>query len=263
MNIPQVETTFQKVITSDGVALHIEVGGRGTPCLYVHGGPGSGSYWARKFAGDIFERHFQMIYLDQRSCCRSTSPQDGNYTLERMVADFETARQALGIERWLTMGHSFAGLLMMGYIQRFPQVIQGMLFINAALNMNETFHLASLNLSRWAKHNSPLDGGVAAFTGYQPLLSNARFDLIVLIVLGMAMCTSGGIGRVAALNAWRHPLAIVGYILGAAILLVAGAVFLSVKLPFIANEQQALLLVAGLIGAKVINSVIHSLLTRG
>jgi proline iminopeptidase len=141
MNNPQAETTSQKVITSDGVALHVEVGGRGTPCLYVHGGPGSGSYWARKFAGDIFERHFQMIYLDQRGCCRSTSPRDGNYTLERMVADFEAVRQALGIEHWLTMGHSFAGLLQMGYIQRFPQVIQGMLLINAALNLNETFRL--------------------------------------------------------------------------------------------------------------------------
>jgi hypothetical protein len=105
---------------------------------------------------------------------------------------------------------------------------------------------------------------IAAFSGRKiPLLSIVRFDLIVLIVLGMAMCTSGGIGRVAALNAWGHPLAIVGYVLGAAILLVTGAVFLNVKLPFIANEQQALLLVAGLIGAKVINSVIHSLLTPG
>ncbi len=105
---------------------------------------------------------------------------------------------------------------------------------------------------------------IAAFSGKKvPLLSNLRFDLIVLIVLGMAMCTSGGIGRVAALNAWGHPLAIVGYVLGAAILLAAGAVFLNVKLPFIANDQQALLLVAGLLGAKVINSVIHSLLTRG
>ncbi len=141
MNTLQIETPSQKVITSDGVALHVEIGGRGAPCLYVHGGPGSGSYWARKFAGDIFESHFQMIYLDQRGCCRSSSPQDGNYTLERMVADFEEVRQALGIEHWLTMGHSFAGLLQMGYIQRFPQVIQGMLFINAALNLNETFRL--------------------------------------------------------------------------------------------------------------------------
>jgi hypothetical protein len=105
---------------------------------------------------------------------------------------------------------------------------------------------------------------IAAFSGRKiPLLSNIRFDLVVLIVLGMAMCASGGIGRVAALNAWGHPLAIVGYVLGAAILLVAGAVFFNVRLPLIANDQQALLLVAGPIGAKVINSVIHSLLTRG
>jgi hypothetical protein len=94
-----------------------------------------------------------------------------------------------------------------------------------------------------------------------PLLSNLRLDLAILIVLGMAMCTQGGIGRVAALNAWGHPLAIVGYVLGAAILLVAGATFLNIRLPLIADDRQALLLVAGLIGAKVVNSVIHSLMT--
>lgn len=105
---------------------------------------------------------------------------------------------------------------------------------------------------------------VAAFsTKKVPLLSSARIDLVILIVLGMAMCTQGGIGCVAALNAWAHPLAIVGYILGAAILLVAGAVFFNVKMPFITDDRQALLLVAGLIGLKVLNSVLHNFLTRG
>lgn len=105
---------------------------------------------------------------------------------------------------------------------------------------------------------------VAALSGAKvPLLSNARIDLAILLVLGMGMCTQGGIGRVAALNAWGHPLAILGYILGAAIVLSAGAVFLNTKLPFIADDYQALLLVAGLIGLKVLNSIIHNLLTRG
>jgi len=105
---------------------------------------------------------------------------------------------------------------------------------------------------------------ITAFSGKKvPLLSNPRIDIIILLILGMAICTQGGIGRVAALHAWAHPLAILGYILGAAILIVAGAVFINVKLPFIADDRQALLFVAVLIGVKVINSVVHSLLTRG
>jgi len=31
-----------------------------------------------------------------------------------------------------------------------------------------------------------------------PLLSNVRVDIILLVIIGMTMCTQGGIGRVAA-----------------------------------------------------------------
>ncbi len=95
-----------------------------------------------------------------------------------------------------------------------------------------------------------------------PLLSEPRISLVVLIVLGMAMCTASGINRVAALNAWAHPLAIVGYVLGAAILLLAGAVFFNARPSFIASDQQALLWVVGLIAAKVLNTVIHAWLVQ-
>jgi len=98
------------------VDLYENVKGKGTPCLNIHGGPGSGSYWHEKFAGDSLEQHFQMIYLDQRGVGRSTSPNDQNYSLDRMVKDFEEVRILLGIEQWLTLGHSFGGLLQMGYV---------------------------------------------------------------------------------------------------------------------------------------------------
>jgi hypothetical protein len=73
-----------------------------------------------------------------------------------------------------------------------------------------------------------------------PLLSNVRVDIVLLVLIGMAICTQGGIGRVAALGTWTHPLAIIGYILGGAILLITVAVFAGWKLPFIQTDQQAL-----------------------
>ena len=56
----------QFVLTSDSVELYVNIKGNGTPCLYIHGGPGSGSYWVEKFFGSELEQHFKMIYLDQR-----------------------------------------------------------------------------------------------------------------------------------------------------------------------------------------------------
>lgn len=139
--IVQIVTAQErKIRTSDGVDLYINVRGTGTPCLYIHGGPGSGSYWLEKFSGDLLEKHFQMIYLDQRGVCRSTSPADSNYSMDRMVKDFEEVRQALGIKQWLTLGHSFGGILQMGYAERHPESIKGMLMICCGLNMKEAMH---------------------------------------------------------------------------------------------------------------------------
>ena len=127
------------ILTSDSVELYINVKGNGTPCLYIHGGPGSGSYWVEKFFGPELEQHFKMIYLDQRGVGRSTSPKDNNYSMERMVKDFEEVRRSLGIKYWLTLGHSFGGILQMGYADQHPDVISGMIMINCTLNMTESF----------------------------------------------------------------------------------------------------------------------------
>jgi hypothetical protein len=95
-----------------------------------------------------------------------------------------------------------------------------------------------------------------------PLLSNVRLDIILLVIIGMAMCTQGGIGRVAATGQWTHPQAIVGYLLGGLILFITLAVFVGWKLPYIQNNQQALLAIAILIGLKVLNAVLHYLIAR-
>lgn len=95
-----------------------------------------------------------------------------------------------------------------------------------------------------------------------PLLSNIRLDIILLVIIGMVMCTQGGIGRVAATGQWSHPLSILGYVLGGLILLIALAVFVGWKLPYIQNDQQAVLAIAILIGLKVVNAVMHYLIGR-
>jgi hypothetical protein len=95
-----------------------------------------------------------------------------------------------------------------------------------------------------------------------PVVSNVRVDIILLVIIGMAMCTQGGIGRVAATGQWSHPLSIVGYLLGGTILLTTLAVFVGWKLPFIQSDQQALIVIAILAGLKVLNAVTHYALSR-
>ena len=95
-----------------------------------------------------------------------------------------------------------------------------------------------------------------------PLLSDIRVDIVVVVVLGMAICAKGGIGRVAAMGEWTHPLSILGYILGGLILLITMAVFTGWKLPWIQDDTQALLAIAALIVLKFVNTAAHSRLSR-
>ncbi len=127
------------IVTSDSVKIYVHVKGEGPACLYIHGGPGGGSYWLEKFTGDSLEWHFRMIYMDQRGTGNSTSPKDNNYSMARMIKDFEEVREALGIKQWITLGHSFGGILQMGYVDSIPNVIRGMIFINCSLYMNDSF----------------------------------------------------------------------------------------------------------------------------
>lgn len=128
----------QTFVTSDSVSLFINVKGEGTPCLYIHGGPGSGSYWMEKFSGDILEKRFQMIYLDLRGVGRSGSPSNGNYSMERMLQDFEEIRNHLGITNWIIMGHSFSGTMVTEYAYRHPNAISAMMMFNCSLDLNES-----------------------------------------------------------------------------------------------------------------------------
>jgi hypothetical protein len=95
-----------------------------------------------------------------------------------------------------------------------------------------------------------------------PLVSNLKLDILLVVGLGMAICAQGGIGRVAALGIWTHPLAIAGYVLGGLILLVTLSVFTGWKLPLIEGERQALLAITILAGLKVLNALLHTLLSR-
>lgn len=132
-------TAGEKIVTtSDGVDLYVKVEGTGPTLLYVHGGPGSGSYWFEKLFGNFMEQHFTVVYLDQRGTGRSKSAPNKDYSLERMVLDFEEVRQQLGYKSWITLGHSFGGILQMGYAEKYSTSINGMIMVNCTLNFTES-----------------------------------------------------------------------------------------------------------------------------
>lgn len=145
--------------TSDNVLLYVNVSGKGKPCVFVHGGPGSNADYFQAFQkGGSLEEQVQMVYFDQRGCGRSSSPENGDFTLARMEKDLEELRQHLGFKNWAVMGHSFGGIIITHYAKDYPTSVAALLLINCTLDMEQSlnshirFGLQELNISDTAPY---------------------------------------------------------------------------------------------------------------
>jgi len=77
----------------------------GEPVVFLHGGPGAGAAAAHWRFFD--PRHYRIVVLDQRGCGRSRPYADiTDNTTSHLVADLETLRRKLDIERWMVFGGS-------------------------------------------------------------------------------------------------------------------------------------------------------------
>lgn len=111
----------------DGHALYHEQVGNpdGSPILYLHGGPGSGCTIGARRHFDP-ERH-RAILFDQRAAGRSRphASEPGvdwaSIDLEHHLADIESLRRSLGVERWAVFGISWGSVLGVAYAQRHPE----------------------------------------------------------------------------------------------------------------------------------------------
>lgn len=109
----------------DGQQIYWEQCGNpeGKPAVFLHGGPGGGGGTDRRRFFD--PERYRIVVLDQRNCGASTpNAADGadlaTNTTWHLVADLETLREHLGIERWLVFGGSWGSTLAMAYAQTHP-----------------------------------------------------------------------------------------------------------------------------------------------
>ena len=108
--------------------LYVEETGNpnGLPVLFVHGGPGAGCepYHRRFFDPEVY----RIVLFDQRGCGHSKphASLEGN-TTQALVADMESIRQHLGIERWLLFGGSWGSTLSLVYAEAHPERVAGLI----------------------------------------------------------------------------------------------------------------------------------------
>ncbi|NNL86475.1 MAG: alpha/beta hydrolase [Myxococcales bacterium] len=114
----QAESHFQKL---NGLRLHyVEWGDpSATPMVLLHG-LRAYAHWFDAFAEAVKDR-YRVLALDQRGRGDSDRAPDGDYTREAYVRDLEAFVDALGLERFIILGHSMGGLNGIHYASRHPE----------------------------------------------------------------------------------------------------------------------------------------------
>ncbi len=90
------------------------------PAIFIHGGPGG----THDVFGEVLPLADEraVILYDQLDSGMSDHPGDpANWRVERFVAELEAIRQALGVERWHVVGHSWGAALALEYAAAYPQ----------------------------------------------------------------------------------------------------------------------------------------------
>ena len=92
---------------------------RGIPVVFLHGGPGGGtSPRHRQFFDPAF---YRIVLFDQRGAGHSSPLGElRNNTTQHLVADIESLREHLGIERWVVFGGSWGSTLALAYGETHP-----------------------------------------------------------------------------------------------------------------------------------------------
>jgi proline-specific peptidase len=94
----------------DGTSLFVHVIGEGFPLILLHGGPGLDHTHMSPFL-DSLGNQLRLVYVDQRGQGRSERVDPATLSLERFAEDVDLLAEALDLERFALLGHSFGAIV--------------------------------------------------------------------------------------------------------------------------------------------------------
>jgi pimeloyl-ACP methyl ester carboxylesterase len=104
-------------IQSEGVTLHVRVGGQGPAVVLLHGFGDTGDMWA-PLAADLARDH-TVVVPDLRGMGLSSQPA-GGYDKRTQAADIRFVLTKLGLDRAVIIGHDIGTMVAYAYAARYP-----------------------------------------------------------------------------------------------------------------------------------------------
>lgn len=112
-------------VTVDGVTLPYVIEGTGNPCLVFGSSIQNPPTFSRQFKAAL-----RCVYVGHRGFVASApAPSSGPFDLDAMVEELESVRGALGLNRFVLVGHSVHGLAVLAYAVRYPQHVSHVIAI--------------------------------------------------------------------------------------------------------------------------------------
>ena len=136
LSVPKVKSLYdplsleQPNVNIGDAKLYCEQKGEGPPIVLINGGPG-GTLLSFRPHFSHAEKFANIIYYDQRGCGRSDYEPGAGYSVEQAVDDLDKLRQALNIEKWVVLGHSYGGALARLYAEKYPERTLGIVLVSA------------------------------------------------------------------------------------------------------------------------------------
>jgi pimeloyl-ACP methyl ester carboxylesterase len=104
-------------------------GSGGTPVVFVHGLGADLEVWRAQL--DHVRASRRAVAYDQRGHGGSQPARDGVYTIEALAEDLDLVVRALGLERFVLVGHSMAGNVLSAYAERHPGKLAALVYVDA------------------------------------------------------------------------------------------------------------------------------------
>ena len=132
-NVYPVQEGF---VDAHGVLIYYTSLGNGKPLLIVHGGPGASHDYFLPYLLPLARSH-RIVFIDERGSGKSEKLEDpSGYTVEAMVEDVESVRDALRLGRIDLLGHSYGGVLAQAYAFKYQENLDHLVLCS-------TFHSTS------------------------------------------------------------------------------------------------------------------------
>jgi proline iminopeptidase len=185
----------------DGHRVYWEAAGNplGLPVITLHGGPGSG---CTPDGRRLFDpARYRIVQFDQRGAGHSTPRVDATVdlatnTTAHLIADLESLRTHLGVERWMLRGVSWGVTLGLAYAEAYPERVAAMVFNSVTVSRPVEIHWLYHEAGRfypeaWQRFRAAVpDAGADGdlVEAYYQLL-NVQPDVVIRVRAAAEWCT--------------------------------------------------------------------------